>query len=190
MIIDDMNLLYTGRFSRFCIISSDSHFTRLAAHIREHGIPAYGFGERKTNPSLISAFSEFVYFDMLNNIVGEPEEAPAAPRTPEPGAAASSEMVIRPRSQNAAGSKKPRPLDKAALETLATVVNNSIGYDDGYANLADVGNNLSRISPDLNARNYGSERLREFAEVSGIVNIKLLDMGDKPRVCLVKLRNQ
>jgi uncharacterized LabA/DUF88 family protein len=66
MIIDAMDLLYTGRFSGFCIVSSDSDFARLAARIREQGVTVYGFGERKTPRPFITACDKFVYFDVLN----------------------------------------------------------------------------------------------------------------------------
>jgi uncharacterized LabA/DUF88 family protein len=65
MIIDAMDLLYTGRFTSFCIVSSDSDFTRLAARIREQGVTVYGFGERKTSRTLIAACDEFTYFDTM-----------------------------------------------------------------------------------------------------------------------------
>ena len=77
MIIDAMDLLYTGRFSGFCIVSSDSDFARLAARIREQGVTVYGFGERKTPRPFITACDKFVYFDVLN-AAGEPKEAEAA----------------------------------------------------------------------------------------------------------------
>lgn len=66
MIIDAMDLLYTGRFSSFCIVSSDSDFTRLAARIREQGVTVYGFGERKTVKAFIAACDKFMYFDALS----------------------------------------------------------------------------------------------------------------------------
>ena len=76
MIIDAMDLLYTGRFSGFCIVSSDSDFARLAARIREQGVTVYGFGERKTPRPFITACDKFVYFDVLN--------APAEQKETEP----------------------------------------------------------------------------------------------------------
>ena len=76
MIIDAMDLLYTGRFSGFCIVSSDSDFARLAARIREQGVIVYGFGERKTPRPFITACDKFVYFDVLNT-AGEQKEAEA-----------------------------------------------------------------------------------------------------------------
>ena len=81
MIIDAMDLLYTGRFSGFCIVSSDSDFARLAARIREQGVTVYGFGERKTPRPFITACDKFVYFDVLNAAGGQKEaEAAAAPK--------------------------------------------------------------------------------------------------------------
>src|SRR5690349_13536380 len=77
MIIDAMDLLYTGRFDGFCIVSSDSDFARLAARIREQGVTVYGFGERKTPRPFVTACDKFVYFDVLP---GVPEAASTPPR--------------------------------------------------------------------------------------------------------------
>jgi uncharacterized LabA/DUF88 family protein len=187
MIIDAMDLLYTGRFSSFCLVSSDSDFTRLAARIREQGITVYGFGERKTNKAFIAACDKFVYFDVLNVQVCEPEEPLVASQTPAPRGATTPEAITRSRALVRVEPSK-RQLDQAALDGLAKAVNNSIGYDDNYANLADVGNYLSKISPDLNARNYGYDRLREFVEASGIVSLKWKNMGHSPPVVLVRLK--
>ncbi|KAF2805477.1 uncharacterized protein BDZ99DRAFT_466468 [Mytilinidion resinicola] len=187
MIIDAMDLLYTGRFSSFCLVSSDSDFTRLAARIREQGITVYGFGERKTNSAFIAACDKFVYFDVLKVPGYESEEPLLAPQIPTPRATATPEATPRPWELPHVELSK-RPLDQAALDGLAKAVRNSVGYDDKYATLADVGTYLSKISPDLNARNYGYERLREFVEASGIVNLKWKDMGDKPSIPLVCLK--
>lgn len=187
MIIDAMDLLYTGRFSSFCLVSSDSDFTRLAARIREQGITVYGFGERKTHTAFIAACDKFVYFDVLKVPVCESEEPLVAAQIPTPRASTTPEATARPWVFARVEPSK-RPLDQAALDGLAKAVGNSVGYDDNYANLAEVGTYLSKISPDLNARNYGYERLREFVEASGIVNLKWKDMGDKPPVALVCLK--
>ena len=82
MIIDAMDLLYTGCFSSFCIVSSDSDFTRLASRIREQGVTVYGFGERKTNMAFIAACDKFTYFDVLNIEPEEPQESFVAPQAP------------------------------------------------------------------------------------------------------------
>ena len=176
MIIDAMDLLYTGRFSSFCIVSSDSDFTRLAARIREQGVTVYGFGERKTNSAFIAACDKFMYFDVLNVESEESLVAPQSPRADMPP------VLIRP--QPAA----KRPLDVAALKGLTMAVINAPSYSDDWVNLAEVGNLLSKFSPDLHPRNYGYERLREFAEASGIVELKYKNMGDKPPIALARLK--
>ncbi|GLZ00244.1 NYN domain-containing protein [Actinoplanes sp. NBRC 103695] len=77
MIIDAMDLLYSDRFDGFCIISSDSDFTRLASRIRESGLIVYGFGERKTPKAFVSACDKFIYVENLQEPLEEPEPEPA-----------------------------------------------------------------------------------------------------------------
>ncbi len=172
MIIDAMDLLYTGRFSGFCIVSSDSDFARLAARIREQGVIVYGFGERKTPRPFITACDKFVYFDVLNT-AGEPKEA---------------EAVAVPKTVVAA---KPAPtkaaLDRAALDMLAKAVTASAD-EDGRANLARVGAHLAKQSPDFDARNYGFPRLSDLVEASGIVEVERV--GENPKIVMVHLKGE
>jgi uncharacterized LabA/DUF88 family protein len=175
MIIDAMDLLYTGRFSGFCIVSSDSDFTRLAARIREQGVTVYGFGARLTNNAFVAACDKFIYFDVLNV---EPEQPLIVPQVP--GSTATSPPI---RTQSIG-----RPLDQAAIDGLMRAVISSMSDSDNWVYLADVGNKLSKISPDLQPRNYGYQRLREFVEASGIVDLRVKPMGDNPPVVLIRLR--
>ncbi|WP_086022815.1 NYN domain-containing protein [Sinorhizobium sp. CCBAU 05631] len=180
MIIDAMDLLYTGRFSGFCIVSSDSDFARLAARLREQGVTVYGFGERKTPRPFITACDKFVYFDVLND--GAPEvEAPAVPeRTARKPAAA---------EKTAAPIARPAPakpaLDKTALDMLTKAVTASAD-EDGRANLARVGAHLAKQAPDFDARNYGFARLSDLVAASGLVDME--STGDHPKVITVKLK--
>ncbi|KAK5740162.1 hypothetical protein LTR17_004876 [Elasticomyces elasticus] len=195
MIIDAMDLLYTNRFSGFCIASSDSDFTRLAARIREQGVTVYGFGERKTTTAFIAACDKFVYFDVLSVPLDDPEEplvedrlsSPKSPSALRFGASEPVVLATRPRPSLSSTSK--RPLDQAALDGLARAIQSRIGYDGTeYANLADVGLYLSKISPDLNARNYGYNKLKEFVEASGIATLGWKTMGNNPSIALVCLK--
>ena len=178
MIIDAMDLLYTGRFTGFCIVSSDSDFARLAARIREQGVTVYGFGERKTPRPFITACDKFVYLDVLggDRADSSPERTASAPKkvkpTAENGAA----------SQGVAASGK---LDKAALAMLRKAVEASAD-DDGRANLARVGAHLSKQSADFDARNYGYARLSDLAEASGILEVERV--GGQNKVVTVKLK--
>ena len=170
MIIDAMDLLYTGRFSGFCIVSSDSDFARLAARIREQGVTVYGFGERKTPRPFITACDKFVYFDVLN-AAGEPKEAVAAPK--------------------AVATAKPAPakaaLNRAALDMLTKAVIASAD-EDGRANLARVGAHLAKQAPDFDARNYGFPRLSDLVEASGIVEVERV--GENPKIIMVRLKGE
>ena len=168
MIIDAMDLLYTGRFSGFCIVSSDSDFARLAARIREQGVTVYGFGERKTPRPFITACDKFVYFDVLN-AAGEQKEAEAA---------APKAIAAKPAPAKAT-------LDRAALEMLTKAVTASAD-EDGRANLARVGAHLAKQSPDFDARNYGFPRLSDLVEASGIVEVERI--GDNPKIIMVRLK--
>ena len=168
MIIDAMDLLYTGRFSGFCIVSSDSDFARLAARIREQGVTVYGFGERKTPRPFITACDKFVYFDVLNS-AGEQKEAEAA---------APKAIAAKPAPAKAT-------LDRAALEMLTKAVTASAD-EDGRANLARVGAHLAKQSPDFDARNYGFPRLSDLVEASGIVEVERI--GENPKIIMVRLK--
>lgn len=190
MIIDAMDLLYTGRFSGFCIVSSDSDFTRLAARIREQGVTVYGFGERKTTTSFIAACDKFVYLDALDAAPGEPVNPPVGQPTPQ--ASARDTRVVPEIIGSSQGMEKTkslkRPLDQTALDKLAKAIKSSIGVHDNYANLAEVGAYLSRTSSDLNARNYGYDRLKDLVEASGIADIKWRQTEKGPPVCCICLK--
>jgi hypothetical protein len=179
MIIDAMDLLYTGRFSGFCIVSSDSDFARLAARIREQGVTVYGFGERKTPRPFITACDKFVYVDVLGVDAVEPssEKAASTPKRVKP------QVEDSTTSQGVAASGK---LDKAALAMLRKAVEASAD-DDGRANLARVGTHLSKQSADFDARNYGYARLSDLAEASGILDVERA--GGQNKVVTVKLRD-
>jgi len=180
MIIDAMDLLYTERFSGFCLVSSDSDFTRLASRIREQGITVYGFGERKTPRPFITACDKFIYFDVL----GEPDDVQSA-------------ESAKPASKQAAGGGKDKSganggvaangrLGKAALSMLRKAVE-ATADDDGRANLGAVGSHLSKQSADFDARNYGYKRLSDLAEASGILKVERIPGPGKG--VMVKLKN-
>lgn len=170
MIIDAMDLLYTGRFSAFCIVSSDSDFARLASRIREQGVTVYGFGERKTPRPFITACDKFVYFDVLNESSSEVDVRPVA-------AAKAKETPTNLLS-------KPK-LDASALKMLENAVTASAD-EDGRANLARVGAHLAKQSSDFDARNYGFARLTDLVEASGIVDVER--SSGSPKIVTVRMK--
>ncbi|NTA40590.1 NYN domain-containing protein [Agrobacterium salinitolerans] len=144
MIIDAMDLLYTGRFSGFCIVSSDSDFARLAARLREQGVTVYGFGERKTPRPFITACDKFVYFDVL---------APTAED------ASAMQEDAKARATKSAS-------DKALLAILRKAVT-AVSDESGWANLGALGSHVAKQSPEFDSRNYGFPRLSELVEATG-----------------------
>lgn len=177
MIIDAMDLLYTGRFSAFCIVSSDSDFARLAARVREQGVTVYGFGERKTPRPFITACDKFVYFDVLNAPEGEEIEATEA------GNVAVLAALKQPATKP--GSKKAT-LDATAIDMLAKAID-ATAEEDGGANLARVGAHLAKQAPDFDARNFGFPRLTNLVEASGIAEVERV--GENPTVVRARLRS-
>ncbi len=134
MIIDAMDLLYTGRFAGFCLVSSDSDFTRLAARLREAGKLVIGFGERKTPKALVAACDRFIYTDVLRAESG----AGAAP-----------------------ASVKDLAADKELMTLLRGAID-AASDDSGWAYLGGVGSNVQKRAPDFDARNYGRKRLSDL----------------------------
>jgi uncharacterized LabA/DUF88 family protein len=198
MIIDAMDLLYTGRFDGFCLVSSDSDFTRLAVRIREQGLTVHGFGERKTPRPFISACDKFYYFHALETV--PPADArpamhsdavadaaawrPVVPTVQTDQAGASTSLTTAPASSGPDTSR----LDKKALGNLRSAVI-VCAEGDGRANLANVGNYLTKQSPDFNAANYGFRKLRELAEASGILEVELEKRPNGSQICMVQLKD-
>ncbi|NTH66601.1 NYN domain-containing protein [Agrobacterium rhizogenes] len=147
MIIDAMDLLYTARFSGFCIVSSDSDFARLAARIREQGVTVYGFGERKTPRPFITACDKFVYFDVLKGLGEETAATPAA-------------------QEEAKAKATKNAKDKILLSMLRNAVT-AVSDEGGWANLGAVGSHVAKQSPEFDSRNFGFARLSDLVEATG-----------------------
>lgn len=141
MIIDAMDLLYTGRFDGFCIASSDRDFTRLAQRLREAGLTVYGFGERSTPSAFVAACDKFIYIENL-----------IAPVAAEPAVA-----VLGPALRTTAAELQR---DTALVTLLHSAVEAS-SDDDGWAHLASVGNIVTKQRPDFDARKYGYAKLSD-----------------------------
>ncbi|MCZ8317249.1 MAG: NYN domain-containing protein [Lysobacteraceae bacterium] len=154
LIIDAMDLLYTRRFDGFCLVSSDSDFTRLAQRIREEGLAVYGFGERKTPEPFVAACDKFIYTDLLR--AREAPKPVAAARPPEPGPrrveASNTPTVALPNEAS------PSPIDAVALISQAI---EEVEAEDGWAALAAVGSYLNTLRPDFDPRLFGKKKLSD-----------------------------
>ncbi|MBW8481751.1 NYN domain-containing protein [Actinomadura parmotrematis] len=172
MVIDAMDLLYTGRLDGFCLVSSDSDFTRLAARIRESGLTVYGFGERKTPAPFVAACDKFIYLENLAHAPGAAVATGAASRTP-------------PRAE------PPAPRDDAALTDRLRDAAEAASDEAGWARLADVGNILSKRHPDFDTRTYGFTKLSDLVQATERFDLDRRGHGEgKPQVVRIRDRHR
>lgn len=138
MIIDAMDILYSGKVRGFCLVSSDSDFTKLAMRLREAGMVVYGIGEKKTPNPFIVACDKFIYLEILTK--EDPQE-------------------VTPDDQKK--SKGKEKLDKItpAVINLITSTISDLEDDDGWAFLGEVGTLLQKKQPNFDPRNYGFQKL-------------------------------
>jgi len=170
MVIDATDLLYSERFDGFCIVSSDSDFTRLAARIRESGLTVYGFGERKTPKPFVAACDKFVY---IENLAYPEPLATTTGATPKP----------TPRIPTA------QLKGDTALVTLLRNATDAASDDDGWATLASVGHIILKQRPEFDSRNYGYPKLSELLTAISLFDIDRRSPGDgKPGVIFVRDR--
>jgi len=160
LIIDAMDLLYTRRFDGFCLVSSDSDFTRLASRLREEGLTVYGFGEKKTPSPFVSACDKFIYTEILRTPVIQAIDPTISPEKP----AAKSNNKLPATTVTAEG-KPPTVLPpikaKVPLDVIAKVIDD-ISDESGWTNLGPVGNNISKLRPDFDPRLYNFKKLSEL----------------------------
>ena len=162
LVIDAMDLLHTGRFDGFCLVTSDSDFTRLAARIREQGVYVYGVGEQKTPESLRQACHRFLFAENL---------LPGAPSADRESAGDS----LQPPSAAV-------PLIKKAIAQMDD--------DDGWVNLGGLGHRLANLFPDFDARTYGYAKLGDLVKHTGAFEIERIEgHGLKIRLKPARRRN-
>ncbi|MEP6844357.1 MAG: NYN domain-containing protein [Panacibacter sp.] len=167
MIIDAMDILYSGKVDGFCIVSSDSDFTRLATRLREAGMKVFGFGEKKTPKPFISACDKFIYVEILGN-EQETEET-------ETGKQTSLKLSSQPRSRPVA--KQPiLRADKKLLKLISDSIED-IADENGWAFLGDLGNILIKKMPNFDSRNYGFSKLVQLIKSMDIFEIDQRETG-------------
>lgn len=151
MIIDAMDLLYTRRFDGFCLVSSDSDFTRLASRIREEGLLVYGFGEEKTPKAFVSACDKFIFTKVLLT-----EENPDT-------------AIRKQETKKLKGDTKLVNLFRNALEAASD--------DSGWAHLGAVGHHIAKQVPEFDSRNYGYKKLVDLVSAITLFEIDRRSQG-------------
>ena len=163
MIIDAMDLLYTGKFDGFCIVSSDSDFTRLASRIREAGHTVYGFGERKTPKPFISACDKFIYTEILKE-----EEVEASPKK---------------------CTTKELKGNTSLVNLLRSAVTASMD-ENGWSFLGTVGQHINNQAPEFDPRNYGYKKLKEVISAIQLFEIDERKDEKAPNIRQIYIRDK
>ena len=158
MIIDAMDILYSERADAFCLVSSDSDFTRLATRLREAGMTVYGIGEQKTPNSFIAACDRFIYLEILEEPAHEDDLS-----TPQE----------QKQTRHPSGSNKKKTIRKIGNEVVKLITSTIRDVEDenGWAYLGEVGSLLLKKQPSFDSRNYGFEKLTPMIKSIGLFEI-------------------
>ncbi len=159
LVIDAMDLLHSNLFDGFCLVSSDSDFTRLAARIREQGIDVYGFGAQKTPESFRRACLKFVYTENLLPRETESARSDKSAKTPP--------VAVKPASASA-------PLIRKAIGQLNS--------EEDWVRLSNVGHQLTSLASDFDPRTYGQTKLSDLVKKAGAFESRQVDGVTQIRV--------
>lgn len=162
MIIDAMDILYSGNVDGFCIVSSDSDFTRLAVRLRESGMYVMGMGEKKTPSPFVAACNRFKILE----IIGNSKE-----------------------SQNT-GYQKTAELNISIIKNAVTEIIADISDENGWASLSEVGNILTKRFPSFDTRHFGHKKLTPFIDSMRSFEIRSMQKGTDPNVKVNYIRNK
>ena len=165
MIIDAMDILYSGKVDGFCIISSDSDFTRLATRLREAGMTVIGIGEKKTLNPFIVACDRFIYIEILGNQKVKEVEPKVDGKT------------IKKKLPKRAEPKETK-IEKTIINLISSSIND-VADESGWAYLADVGSLIMKKQPDFDPRNFGFLKLTPLIGSIPSIEIDERDTGNK-----------
>jgi uncharacterized LabA/DUF88 family protein len=171
MIIDAMDILYSEKADGFCLVSSDSDFTRLAMRLREAGRTVYGIGEQKTPNAFIAACDKFIFIEILE--ASTPEE----PELPAETSGSQGTPAAKPARQTTPAKKKPLGKIGPDVISLISATIRDVGDDNGWAYLGEVGNLLLKKQPSFDPRNYGFDKLTPMIKSIGLYEIDVRETG-------------
>ncbi|MCL2030567.1 MAG: NYN domain-containing protein [Oscillospiraceae bacterium] len=200
MIIDAMDILYAGQVEAFCLVSSDSDFTRLAVRLREAGKTVIGLGERKTPGAFIKACDRFIYIEILNeNKRRQQKPAAPKPKRDKPSGPAPAEADA-PAAPDPVSDPPPQPEVKAKngaqpgipqdiIDFIAGVIDD-VGDEEGWAYLGEVGSLIQKKQPDFDPRNFGYKRLTLMIEACDCFSVEARDNVQKGNGKLIYISNK
>lgn len=175
LIIDAMDLLYQGKADGFCIVSSDSDFTRLASRLREAEKYVLGMGEKKTPRSFISACNRFSYLDLLLEAAAE-HAAPAAKEQPADKNEKSGKSKKKKAAQQQAAKKQTKKVeDGSDLDSVCTALRELVeenSDDEGWIYSGKLGYLLVKRFPDFDVRNFGGKKFTVFVQTLGLFEVR------------------
>ncbi len=186
MIIDAMDILYSGKVDGFCLVSSDSDFTRLAVRLREAGMKVIGMGEKKTPNPFIVACDRFIYIEIINERY---RPAPQKSRSRKADAAKESAVV----KETAPQPDLPEPQEKRVPQSILDLISVAIDDvcdDDGWAYLGEVGGLLQKKQPDFDSRSFGFKKLTLLIENCDCFEMDSRDNLQKGNGKLIYVRNR
>jgi len=164
LIIDAMDILYSDKVNGFCLVSSDSDFTRLATRLREAGMQVIGIGEKKTPNPFIVACDKFIYIEILKKQIEDKTD-----------------------NKGSTGPTVDKITEKV-INLIRTTIND-LSDDDGWAFLGDVGSLMQKKQPNFDSRNYGFEKLTPLIKSTGRFDIEQR-VTTKSRHKLIFVRNK
>jgi uncharacterized LabA/DUF88 family protein len=179
LIIDAMDILYSGRVDGFCIVSSDSDFTKLASRLREAGMLVIGMGEKKTPVPFRAACDMFKYLEVLASVENKRADDESTQREKD-----SADFMADTAKKNPPNNKERAKL----IRTIRTIVT-EISDEDGWAFLGELGSILNRRLPDFDSRNYGAMKLTPLIESLGSFDIESRKTSN-PHVTHKYIRNR
>ena len=165
LIIDAMDLLHGGNLEGFCIVSSDSDFTRLATRIRENGLSVIGFGQQKTPEAFIAACNRFVFLEVISK---KPQDDSVSPKQ---------------------GGKKYSKKELELLEILGMAID-AVSGDDGWSPLNRVGDNLNKNHPSFDPRNYGYQKLGQLVRRLDWIGVREVNRKDSSGAVFLYVRRK